>query len=426
MNAHLCVWFLWTVWLICFLQIVCTDFDELIVPRLHGSYQEMIDAIDKVQPRLHPHRSYMFRNVYFFLDFPEVSAQRVLIPDFCHGTPTPTWPKDVCSRGNECLLSKGLGNARIQLCPLVSHLPVFSDGHTFPFWLSPRRTLKLLMSVFLMSSLLSGHAERSLLPPNKADISLFEDGRRPVVPDDHPLQKTSASQSIRLLCQKHHRPAGLYWSPESPVLGSQRERKHGRWENRTSLYISPFCMDGNWPPRCSVCLLQTSTVIVSYTNVWRKCSVFKDGWLMWTHNTRWTTITNSATLISSWRSLASTLRCCFLPCYSNVSWFLCLAWQAFLAKIFSKQKKTKLCALWGTWRPCLEKWYNKDDPATDFKTLCHGSFMWETKCVRYIHGIASLGRKPGCRFGTHCFPNAVSRILSSSFCSSQSGHEYFS
>ncbi len=51
-----------------FNKIIVVDFDEIIVPRQHASYQLMLDAIDDKQPQQHPYKSYMFTNVYLFLD----------------------------------------------------------------------------------------------------------------------------------------------------------------------------------------------------------------------------------------------------------------------------------------------------------------------------------------------------------------------
>lgn len=56
-------------------RVVCTDFDEMIVPRLHNNYSSMIQAIDREKQRNHTAPSYMFRNVYFFTDFPPVTSE---------------------------------------------------------------------------------------------------------------------------------------------------------------------------------------------------------------------------------------------------------------------------------------------------------------------------------------------------------------
>ena len=50
-------------------KILVTDLDEFITPRINQNYQQMINAINMVQPRKHPYKSYMFRNAYFFSDF---------------------------------------------------------------------------------------------------------------------------------------------------------------------------------------------------------------------------------------------------------------------------------------------------------------------------------------------------------------------
>ena len=48
--------------------------DELIVPRLHSSYSEMLRTIDLLDPSNHPARSYTFHNDYFFLDLPSTNT----------------------------------------------------------------------------------------------------------------------------------------------------------------------------------------------------------------------------------------------------------------------------------------------------------------------------------------------------------------
>ena len=56
-------------------KVICTDFDEMIVPRAHGNYSSMLEAIDKETKTNHTAPSYMFRNVYFFTDFPPVETE---------------------------------------------------------------------------------------------------------------------------------------------------------------------------------------------------------------------------------------------------------------------------------------------------------------------------------------------------------------
>ena len=54
-----------------FEKIVVVDLDEMIVPRQHGSLAAMLAAVDGVTSRgATSHRSYTFRNIYFFLDQP--------------------------------------------------------------------------------------------------------------------------------------------------------------------------------------------------------------------------------------------------------------------------------------------------------------------------------------------------------------------
>ncbi len=53
-------------------KVVCIDIDEIIVPRKHWTYKTMLDAFDYEEPRNHQYKTYMFRNVYFFMDLPPV------------------------------------------------------------------------------------------------------------------------------------------------------------------------------------------------------------------------------------------------------------------------------------------------------------------------------------------------------------------
>ena len=50
-------------------KVICTDVDEMIVPRTVMNYTQMMDQILAVKGSGHPHPSFMFRNVYFFTDF---------------------------------------------------------------------------------------------------------------------------------------------------------------------------------------------------------------------------------------------------------------------------------------------------------------------------------------------------------------------
>ena len=57
-------------------KIVVTDLDEIIVPRNHSNYHDMLLAIDKALPEYHPARSYIFSNAYFFTDLPPSNASQ--------------------------------------------------------------------------------------------------------------------------------------------------------------------------------------------------------------------------------------------------------------------------------------------------------------------------------------------------------------
>ena len=51
-------------------KILVIDYDEVILPRMHKNFKDMLQAIDQDHPTNHPARSYVFRNVYFFLELP--------------------------------------------------------------------------------------------------------------------------------------------------------------------------------------------------------------------------------------------------------------------------------------------------------------------------------------------------------------------
>ncbi len=51
-------------------KIIIMDFDELIVPKQHRTYEEMLSYKDGTLRDFHPHQTYHFHNAYFFLDFP--------------------------------------------------------------------------------------------------------------------------------------------------------------------------------------------------------------------------------------------------------------------------------------------------------------------------------------------------------------------
>lgn len=59
--------------------IVVVDFDEIIVPRNHSSYQDLIADLDASLSRTQSHHTYSFRNSYFFLFFPADDSQPPLL-----------------------------------------------------------------------------------------------------------------------------------------------------------------------------------------------------------------------------------------------------------------------------------------------------------------------------------------------------------
>ena len=64
-----------------FNKILVTDLDELIIPRnpKHMTYSDLLNAIDNEQPSNHTARNYVFRNDYFFKDFPQAVQEPNLI-----------------------------------------------------------------------------------------------------------------------------------------------------------------------------------------------------------------------------------------------------------------------------------------------------------------------------------------------------------
>lgn len=55
--------------------VVVVDFDEIIVPRNHSRYSELIAFLDATLNRTESQHTYSFRNAYFFLYFPDDDAQ---------------------------------------------------------------------------------------------------------------------------------------------------------------------------------------------------------------------------------------------------------------------------------------------------------------------------------------------------------------
>ena len=55
--------------------VVFVDFDEIIVPRIHNNYAEMLDHLDRLSHLPNTHHTYSFRNAYFFQHFPEDRSQ---------------------------------------------------------------------------------------------------------------------------------------------------------------------------------------------------------------------------------------------------------------------------------------------------------------------------------------------------------------
>ena len=72
-----------------FSKIIVIDLDELIVPRGNASLADMIVAIETTQPERHPARTYVFRNAYFFFDWPPDATQPARLATLRHRTRTP-------------------------------------------------------------------------------------------------------------------------------------------------------------------------------------------------------------------------------------------------------------------------------------------------------------------------------------------------
>ena len=72
-----------------FSKILVIDLDEMIVPRANDSLADMIVAIETSQPERHPARTYVFRNAYFFFDWPPDATQPARLATLRHRTRTP-------------------------------------------------------------------------------------------------------------------------------------------------------------------------------------------------------------------------------------------------------------------------------------------------------------------------------------------------
>ena len=83
-----------------FKKIIVLDFDEVITPRLHWNLSQMLSAIDAQYYSDHPHRTYYFRNVFFFFDLPvaeEFSPKHFTLYHRAHLPPSPMgyWTKGI-------------------------------------------------------------------------------------------------------------------------------------------------------------------------------------------------------------------------------------------------------------------------------------------------------------------------------------------
>lgn len=69
--------------------IVVVDYDEIIAPRNHSSYQALIADLDNSLGRTQSHHTYSFRNSFFFLFFPADDSQPLFLRTarFRHRTP---------------------------------------------------------------------------------------------------------------------------------------------------------------------------------------------------------------------------------------------------------------------------------------------------------------------------------------------------
>ncbi|KAI0240499.1 hypothetical protein LSAT2_008728 [Lamellibrachia satsuma] len=71
-----------------FSKILVIDLDEMIIPRAHNNLPDMLVAIETAQPERHPARTYVFRNTYFFFDWPPDLAQPGRLATLRHRTRT--------------------------------------------------------------------------------------------------------------------------------------------------------------------------------------------------------------------------------------------------------------------------------------------------------------------------------------------------
>lgn len=69
--------------------ILVIDFDEIIVPRIHADYRDLIQHVDSSLDLENSHHTYSFRNAYFFQHFPEDASQPASLKTlrFRHRTP---------------------------------------------------------------------------------------------------------------------------------------------------------------------------------------------------------------------------------------------------------------------------------------------------------------------------------------------------
>ena len=66
--------------------VVAIDFDEVIVPKMHRNYPEMLTYIDRTTNHKEPYLTYSFRNTLFFLDFRPDASQPAHLRTAAHRT----------------------------------------------------------------------------------------------------------------------------------------------------------------------------------------------------------------------------------------------------------------------------------------------------------------------------------------------------
>ena len=78
-------------------KVVIVDLDEVIVPHVHANWSAMLADMESRLPAEHynPHRSYVFKNTYYFLDFPPDTHEPEQTTFLRHRVRMPTVSEDI-------------------------------------------------------------------------------------------------------------------------------------------------------------------------------------------------------------------------------------------------------------------------------------------------------------------------------------------